>query len=57
VPRGRAPDVDRVVAAARAALPGWRGLPFTQRQQALLACWARLAEHAEELALVRGRHV
>jgi aldehyde dehydrogenase (NAD+) len=50
VPRGRAPDVDRAVAAARAALPGWRGLPFTRRQQALLACSAELAEHAEELA-------
>jgi aldehyde dehydrogenase (NAD+) len=52
VPRGRAPDVDRAVSAAREALPKWRALHFTQRQQALLACSASLAEHAEELALL-----
>lgn len=52
VPRARAADVDRAVAAARAALPAWRALHFTKRQQALLACSATLVEHAEELALL-----
>src|SRR3954447_6174741 len=37
VPTGAPEDVDRAVAAARSALPAWRGLPFTERQRILLA--------------------
>ncbi|WP_020499821.1 aldehyde dehydrogenase family protein [Sciscionella marina] len=52
VPRARAADVDRAVSAARAALPGWRRLHFTERQHALLSIAAELSDHAEELALL-----
>jgi aldehyde dehydrogenase (NAD+) len=52
VPRADAADVDRAVQAARAALPGWRALPATARQAALLAIAEDLYAHAEELALL-----
>jgi len=50
VPRAREADADRAVAAARAALPGWRALHFTERQKALVAIAAALDEAAEDLA-------
>jgi aldehyde dehydrogenase (NAD+) len=52
VPSGSAEDVDRAVAAARSALPGWRGLPFTERQRILLAIADALFAEAEELSLL-----
>ncbi|MCU1614366.1 MAG: aldehyde dehydrogenase family protein [Frankiales bacterium] len=52
VPRAAAADVDRAVAAARAALPAWRALPATERQKALLAIAESIFAHAEELALL-----
>jgi aldehyde dehydrogenase (NAD+) len=52
VPTGGAEDVDRAIAAARSALPGWRGLPFTERQRVLLAIADALYAAAEELALL-----
>ncbi len=45
-------DVDRAVAAARAAFPGWRALHFTERQRALLTIADVLEELAEELAVL-----
>ncbi|MCC7418612.1 MAG: aldehyde dehydrogenase family protein [Acidobacteria bacterium] len=50
VPRGSAEDADRAVAAARAALPGWRALHFKERQRALLRIADALEARAEELA-------
>jgi aldehyde dehydrogenase (NAD+) len=52
VPTGGAEDVDRAAAAARAALPAWRGLPFTERQRVLLAVADALYAAAEELSLL-----
>jgi aldehyde dehydrogenase (NAD+) len=52
VPTGSGEDVDRAVAAARAALPGWRGLPFTERQRVLLAIADALFAAAEEMSLL-----
>jgi aldehyde dehydrogenase (NAD+) len=52
VPTGDSADVDLAVAAARAALPGWRGLPFTERQRVLLAIADALFAAAEELSLL-----
>src|SRR4051794_32574758 len=52
VPTGSSQDVDRAVVAARAALPGWRGLPFTERQRILLAIADALFAAAEELSLL-----
>src|SRR4051794_3370097 len=48
VPKGDAQDVDRAVAAARSALPAWRGLPFTERQRVLLAIADALFAEAED---------
>lgn len=47
-------DVDRAVAAARAALPGWAGATPGARSEALHRFAAVLAERAEELALVES---
>jgi aldehyde dehydrogenase (NAD+) len=52
VPRARAADADRAVAAARAALPGWRSLHFSERQRALIKIAEALEARAEELALL-----
>ena len=52
VPKGDSQDVDRAVAAARAALPSWRGLPFTERQRVLLAIADALFAAAEEMSLL-----
>lgn len=43
VPAGNVQDVDRAVAAARGAFPGWRSLHFTERARAL----SRIADHIE----------
>jgi aldehyde dehydrogenase (NAD+) len=52
VPRAGAEDVDRAVAAAGAALPGWRAAHFTERQRALLTIADVLEENVEELAVL-----
>jgi malonate-semialdehyde dehydrogenase (acetylating)/methylmalonate-semialdehyde dehydrogenase len=49
-PLSNAADVDAAVAAARAALPGWRATPPTVRARALMALRAALAAHQDELA-------
>jgi RHH-type transcriptional regulator, proline utilization regulon repressor / proline dehydrogenase / delta 1-pyrroline-5-carboxylate dehydrogenase len=44
-----AADVDRALAAARAALPGWAGLPVAERAAHLEACGAELARQRGDL--------
>lgn len=43
-------DVDRAVAAARAAFPAWAGLSLVERVELLRAVQARIVERGEELA-------
>ena len=50
VPAGTTEDVDRAVAAARAALPAWRSQHFTMRAKALLAIADELEARSEEFA-------
>ncbi|NVM93880.1 aldehyde dehydrogenase family protein [Arthrobacter wenxiniae] len=50
VPAGTVEDVDRAVAAARAAFPGWRAQHFTGRAKALLAIADELERRSEEFA-------
>jgi betaine-aldehyde dehydrogenase len=47
---GDATDVDRAVAAARGACPGWRDTPAQERARMLNAAAAVLREHRDELA-------
>ncbi|WP_348789299.1 aldehyde dehydrogenase family protein [Leifsonia sp. NPDC080035] len=49
-PAGTASDVDRAVAAARAALPGWAGTDPAARADALRRLAAVLTERGEEIA-------
>ncbi|HTN26124.1 MAG TPA: aldehyde dehydrogenase family protein [Solirubrobacteraceae bacterium] len=51
IPAGGAGDVDRAVAAARAALDGWAATPAAERAELLSAIAERLAERGDELAL------
>jgi 1-pyrroline dehydrogenase len=57
VPRGTAEDVDRVVAAAKQALPGWRATTPKDRMEALLALANLIDEHADELVELESRNV
>ncbi|MCU6480251.1 aldehyde dehydrogenase family protein [Arthrobacter sp. A2-55] len=50
VPAGTVEDVDRAVAAARAAYPAWRAQHFTGRAKALLAIADELEQRSEEFA-------
>ena len=50
--RGGAADVDRAVAAARAALPAWAELPVARRRRLLIDAADRIAAHAETLAVL-----
>lgn len=43
-------EVDAAVAAARTALPGWKGMPGNQRRNLLLKLADLLEQHGEELA-------
>jgi betaine-aldehyde dehydrogenase len=56
VARADAGDVDRAVAAARAALPAWRALPPAERARLLHALADTLAGHLEELAVLEARN-
>jgi aminomuconate-semialdehyde/2-hydroxymuconate-6-semialdehyde dehydrogenase len=47
---GSAPDVERAVAAARAAFPAWRDLPAADRCAVLWRVAERIEERLEELA-------
>ncbi len=51
VARGREPDVDAAVRAARDAFPAWAAMPAVQRRDLLLRIAEVTREHAEELAL------
>lgn len=55
VPSGTPDDVDRAVAAARAAQPGWAALHFTGRQRALLKIADALEVEAESLAVLTAQ--
>jgi aldehyde dehydrogenase (NAD+) len=55
VPSGTPADVDRAVAAARAAQPGWAALHFTARQRALLRIADALEAEAEALAVLTAQ--
>lgn len=55
VPRGTTGDVDRAVAAARAALPAWRALHFRDRQNALLKIADVLEQQAEAFAVLTAQ--
>lgn len=50
VPRARAADADRAVAAARAAFAAWRALHFSERQRALVKIAEALEAAAEDLS-------
>ncbi|MGP9502026.1 aldehyde dehydrogenase family protein [Specibacter sp. AOP5-B1-6] len=50
VPAGNEADVDRAVAAARAAFPAWRAQHFSGRSKALLAIADELEARTEEFA-------
>ncbi len=50
VPAGAAADIDRAVAAARAAFPGWAATPAPDRAAILGRVSAGLAERKDELA-------
>src|SRR4051794_35008724 len=50
VPAGSAADVDRAVAAARAAFPGWAATPPAERAALLAAIAEQLNERGDELA-------
>ena len=50
VPLSSADDVERAVAAARAAQPGWGETPISVRARALMDLRTSLVEHKDELA-------
>ncbi len=52
VARAGAADVDRAVAAARAALPAWRALPALERGKYVFRIARLIQERARELAIV-----
>jgi malonate-semialdehyde dehydrogenase (acetylating)/methylmalonate-semialdehyde dehydrogenase len=55
VPRGGAEEVDRAVAAARAAFPAWRDMPLLSRSQIFFAYRELAWQHREELAALITR--
>jgi acyl-CoA reductase-like NAD-dependent aldehyde dehydrogenase len=57
VPEGTAADVDRAVAAARAAFEVWSQVPLFDRQEASRAIAAGLAERGAEIAALISREV
>ncbi|MFW3169158.1 aldehyde dehydrogenase family protein [Geodermatophilus sp. CPCC 206100] len=50
IPAGTAADVDRAVAAAKAASPGWRATPAAERGRLVGRLADAVAAHGEELA-------
>jgi aldehyde dehydrogenase (NAD+) len=55
IPRGTAADVDAAVAAAKAALPAWRGLSALERAARLRRMGDLVAQKAAELAEIETR--
>ena len=56
IPRAGTEEVDRAVAAAKAALPDWRALAPGERARLLHALADTLAAHQEELAVLEARN-
>jgi betaine-aldehyde dehydrogenase len=56
IPRAGAQDADRAVAAAKAALPGWRAIAPGERAALLHALADEIAAHHEELAVLEARN-
>jgi len=56
VPSGTAADVDRAVAAAAAAAPGWGDTTPQERQTALLKLAELVERHGDELAALESRN-
>jgi len=56
VPRAGAPDVDRAVAAAKAAYPAWRAVAPADRALVLRRLADALSAHGEELAQLEARN-
>lgn len=52
VPLSSAADVERAVAAARAAQPGWAATPILVRARAIMELRQALVEHRDELARI-----
>src|SRR5215831_5206283 len=50
-PKSGVDDARGAVAAAKAALPGWRGTPAPRRGDLLFAAWEQLRARREELAI------
>ena len=57
MPEGTQADVDRAVAAAKAAFPGWRDTTPGERAPALLKLADLLEEHGEELCALESANV
>ena len=57
VPEGTQADVDRAVAAAKTAFPGWRDTPPGERAHAMLKLADLLEEHGEELCRLESANV
>src|SRR3954471_7882061 len=57
VPEGTAEDVDRAVAAARAAFDGWSQTPLEERVAACAAIGQQLAARGNEIAALIAREV
>jgi len=57
VPEGADADVERAVAAARAARVGWRDTTPAERMEALLALADAVDRHADELAALESANV
>ena len=57
IPAGTAADVDRAVAAARAAFGGWAATPVEQRATLLDAVAERLSERGDQLAAIIASEV
>ena len=55
IPAGDATDVDRAVAAAKAAFPVWRDMAAMQRAALLRAAAVEVGRHADELATIECR--
>ena len=55
VPRGGVAEVDRAVAAARRAFPGWKRVPALERADLLVETARRLRANREEFALTLTR--
>ena len=55
VPRGGKPEVDRAVAAAKAAFPAWRDTPLIARSQVFFAFRELVYRHREQMAALITR--